>query len=241
MQLTVLGSSSAGNGYVIQSETEALILETGVGLIAAKKALDFNIAKVAGCLISHVHGDHAKYAIDYSQVFQTYAPASVIAMKSLEGATEVLPLVRFQTGRFTVLPFPGHHDVPCMGYIVSHPEMGNLMFLTDSFMCEYSFKGLNHVMLECNYTDKALEYAIDNGHTQAWEKQRLMTTHMELQTTKKVLLNQDLSGVNTITLIHMSGRNSDKNEIIAGLSGISGKPIVIADKGLTIDLNLSPY
>jgi ribonuclease BN (tRNA processing enzyme) len=64
---------------------------------------------------------------------------------------------------------------------------------------------------------------------------------MELQTTKKVLLNQDLSGVNTITLIHMSGRNSDKNEIIAGLSGISGKPIVIADKGLTIDLNLSPY
>jgi len=64
---------------------------------------------------------------------------------------------------------------------------------------------------------------------------------MELQTTKKVLLNQDLSVINTITLIHVSGRNSDRSEIIAELIGISGKPIVIAEKGLKVDLNLSPY
>ena len=241
MKLTVLGSSSSGNGYVIQSQSEAIIVEAGMPLITAKKALHFDIMKVAACLITHEHGDHAKYAIDYSQVFPTFAPESVITAKRLKGAFEAKPLVKQQAGRFTILPFMAHHDVPCVGYIIGHPDMGSLMFLTDSFMCEYSFKGLGHVMLECNYTDKALEYAIDNGHTQAWEKRRLMTTHMELQTTKKVLLNQDLSGVNTITLIHMSGRNSDKNEIMAELSGISGKPIVIADKGLTIDLNLSPY
>ncbi|MCJ7821269.1 MAG: MBL fold metallo-hydrolase [Bacteroidales bacterium] len=226
---------------MIQSETEAIIIEAGVGLIAAKKALDFNISKVAACLVTHEHGDHAKYAADYSRVFLTYAPASVIAAKRLTGATEVKPLVKYKVGLFTILPFMAHHDVPCMGYVISHPEMGNLMFLTDSFMCEYSFKGLNHVMLECNYTDRALGYAIDNGITQAWEKRRLMTTHMELQTTKQVLLNQDLSGVNTITLIHMSGRNSDKNEITGELAGVFGKPIVIASTGLKIDLNLSPY
>jgi hypothetical protein len=39
----------------------------------------------------------------------------------------------------------------------------------------------------------------------------------------------------------MSGRNSDKNEITEELSGIAGKPIVIAEKDLKIDLNLTPY
>ena len=241
MQLTVLGSSSTGNGYVIQSETEAIIIEAGVGLIAAKKALGFNITKVAACLITHEHGDHAKYAADYSRVFQTYSPASLIEKKGLGNISEAKPLVKFKVGGFTVLPFQAHHDVPCLGYVISHPKIGNLMFLTDSFMSEYSFKGVNHIMVECNYTDKALEYAIDNGITPVWERRRLMTTHMELQATKKVLLNQDLSVINTITLIHVSGRNSDRSEIIAELIGISGKPIVIAEKGLKVDLNLSPY
>jgi len=241
MRLTVLGSSSASNGYVIQSETEAIVIEAGVGLVTAKKALDFNITKVAAVIITHEHGDHAKFAEDYSRVFPIFAPEAVITAKRLTGATEAIPLVKFQAGRFTILPFPAHHDVPCMGYVISHPDMGSLMFLTDSFMCEYSFKGLNHIMLECNYTDRALEYAIENGQTQVWERRRLMTTHMELQTTKRVLLNQNLAGVNTITLIHMSGRNGDQKEITAELAGISGKPIVIAVKGLEVDLNISPY
>jgi phosphoribosyl 1,2-cyclic phosphodiesterase len=124
MQLTVLGSSSTANGYVIQSETEAIIIEAGVGLIAAKKALGFNISKVAACLISHFHGDHAKYATDYCRVFQTYAPASVLEVKGSGNITEAKPLVKFKVGGFTVLPFQAHHDVPCFGYIVGHPEMG---------------------------------------------------------------------------------------------------------------------
>lgn len=241
MRLTVLGSSSASNGYVIQSKTEAIVIEAGVGLVTAKKALGFNTSKVAACLITHQHGDHAKYAVEYSRAFPVFAPTDVISNKNLKGAIEVVPLVKYQAGRFTILPFPAHHDVPCVGYVISHPDMGNLMFLTDSFMCEYSFKGLSHIMLECNYTDRALEYAIENGQTQLWERRRLMTTHMELQTTKRVLLNQDLAVVNTITLIHMSERNGDQKEITAELAGISGKPIVIAVKGLEVDLNISPY
>jgi hypothetical protein len=37
MKLTVLGSSSSGNGYVIQSQSEAIIVEAGMPLITAKK------------------------------------------------------------------------------------------------------------------------------------------------------------------------------------------------------------
>lgn len=241
MQLTVLGSSSAGNGYVIQSETEALIIEAGVGLMTAKEALKYNVMKVAGCIISHEHGDHCKHARNYEKVFPTFALQSVIKAQRLEHTTEVMPLHRFVAGNFAVLPFTAHHDVPCLGYIVSHPDMGTLMFLTDSFYCEYSFKGINHIMIECNYNDEALEYAIDTGITNAYMKKRLMTTHMELQTTRKVLLMQDLSQLQTVTILHLSSENSDENEMVSQLSGWTGKRIYVAKKGLSVDLNTIPY
>ena len=55
MVLSVINSSSDANGYIIHNESEALILECGCKLIDVKKALDWNIRKVVGCLISHEH------------------------------------------------------------------------------------------------------------------------------------------------------------------------------------------
>ena len=56
MILKVLGSSSTGNCYLLQSsEGETLIIECGVHLKEIKKALNFNIRNVAGVLISHEH------------------------------------------------------------------------------------------------------------------------------------------------------------------------------------------
>jgi phosphoribosyl 1,2-cyclic phosphodiesterase len=241
MKLTVLGSSSSGNGYVIQSETEALVIEAGVGLMTLKEALSFNVMKVQGCIITHEHGDHSKYASNYEKVFQVYALDSVIKAQMLVRTKEVEPLRSFNAGRFTILPFTAHHDVRNVGYIVTHPEMGSLMFLTDSFYTEYSFKGINHVMIECNYNDEALEYAIESGATNVYMKKRLMTTHMELQTTKKILLMQDQSSLQTVTILHLSSENSDEREMVDQLSRATGKRIYVARKGLTVDLNINPY
>lgn len=212
MKLTVIGSSSSGNCYIIQSDTEAIILEAGVGLDKAKKALGFNVSKVNACLITHFHGDHAGRAVDYEKVFPVYALNHVIESKHLTRSTEVRPLIKFTAGRFTVLPFCAEHDVPCVGYLISHPEIGKLMFLTDSFLCQYKFKGLNHILIECNYSDKALQEAIDAGSTHRAMRTRLMTTHMELKTCCKVINQQDLSNTHNIVLLHLSSRNSDGAE-----------------------------
>ncbi|HCB45364.1 MAG TPA: MBL fold hydrolase, partial [Algoriphagus sp.] len=59
MKLIVLGSSSAGNCYILQdNQGNSLILEAGVRIKEIKKALDFDISGIQGCLISHRHGDH---------------------------------------------------------------------------------------------------------------------------------------------------------------------------------------
>lgn len=56
MFLSVINSGSSGNGYILQDDKEALIIEAGCKLLDIKKALNFNISKVVGCLVSHEHG-----------------------------------------------------------------------------------------------------------------------------------------------------------------------------------------
>ena len=68
MKLKVLGSSSEGNGYILESDSEALCIEAGVKLSEFKKSLDFNIKKVKGVIVSHTHGDHSKYIKEFANL-----------------------------------------------------------------------------------------------------------------------------------------------------------------------------
>ena len=56
MELIILNSRSAGNGYILRGEDgDILLFEAGVNLLEVKKALNFKIDKVLGALISHEH------------------------------------------------------------------------------------------------------------------------------------------------------------------------------------------
>ena len=47
--------SQNGNWYILENDTEALILDAGVRYKDVLKVLGYNISKVAGVLISHEH------------------------------------------------------------------------------------------------------------------------------------------------------------------------------------------
>ena len=68
MKIRCIGSSSSGNCYVIESLGHYLIVELGCNFKDVLKELDYDLSSVAGCLVSHVHGDHAAYvtkALEY--------------------------------------------------------------------------------------------------------------------------------------------------------------------------------
>lgn len=241
MELTILGSSSSGNGYIIQSDDEAIILETGIHPTKAKQALNFNTNKVKGCFITHSHGDHSKYAALYDNIFQVYANSHVIETKKLKSAKEIKAGRGVKCGGFRVLPFTAFHDVPTLGFLIAHQDMGTLVFLTDSFMSENIFKGVNHFLVECNYSDEVLQSAIDTGLTHPAMRKRLMTTHMELKTAEKFILSHDLTEVYNIVLIHLSRFNSDRKLFTDILTRSTGKGVVVAETGMKIELNNNPY
>lgn len=240
MVLKVLGSSSSGNCYILDNGNEALIIEAGIRFADVKKALDFNIRKVAGCLITHRHNDHSKYIRSMvDNGIPTLAIDDVWTAKDTTGsrATTIIPGKGYKLGNFKVMPFDACHDVPCVGYIINHPETGKILFLTDSFMCEYVFKGLSHVMIECNYSDSDLIKAINDGRTLPSQRERLMTSHMELGTCKEILKATNLSDVGNVVLLHLSDNNSNEEYFVQEIQKTTGKCVYAARPGLIIDMN----
>lgn len=240
MVLKVLGSSSQGNCYILENKNEALIIEAGVRFIEVKKALGFDIRKVSGCLITHQHNDHARYIKAMVESgFPTLALEEVWTAKGVTGSRAYC-IERgkgYRFGRFKVLPFDACHDVPCVGYLIDHPETGRIMFLTDSCMCEYVFPGLNQVMIECNYSDAKLVEAINAGRTLPSQRERLMTSHMELNTCKGFLCANDLTNVANIVLLHLSNNNSDEKHFVSEIERQTGKVVYAAHTGLEIELD----
>ena len=240
MKLVVLGSSSSGNCYVLDAGDEALILEAGIRLNEVKKVLGFNIRKVVGCLITHQHGDHAKYIKGMVEMgFTTLALPEVWTAKEVWGSRSVAiaPGKGYKLGNFKIIPFPAFHDVPCVGYMINHPQSGNIMFLTDSYVCEYKFRNLNHVLIECNYADNALYQAIREGRTLPSQRERLLTSHMELETCKEYLKSSDLSQVMNIILLHLSKDNGDEPLFVSEIERATGKEVYAGKRGLTVNLD----
>lgn len=245
MRLNVLGSDSNGNCYVLQNDKEALIIEVGVRFSEVKKALKWQLSKVVGAVITHEHNDHAKYVRDFvSNGITVLALPSVFKAKGIDSLSfrkEIEPMHGYIVGGFKVFAIPVCHDVPCVGFIIEHEDMGRMLFVTDTMMLEYRVPGLNHILLEANYAEDILDAKIEAGSVPLSMKPRLIHSHMEIETTKGILRANDLSGVNEIVLIHLSNGNSDERRFVREVQETSGKPVYAAVAGLELNLSINPY
>lgn len=245
MKLTVLGSNSNGNCYLLQSSNGVLIVEAGLHARTIKQALNFNISQVVGAIITHCHNDHAGYAKELWQAgIPLYAHQSVFQAKHLTNQPfchEITPHKGFQVGDFRIFPFEVMHDVPCMGFVIDHEEMGRLLFVTDTMLLEYTVPRLNHILLEANYSDEILERNIISGRVPAAMRERLLQSHIELKTTKSILAANDLSAVQEIVLIHLSDNNSDERLFVQEITQQTGKRVYAARAGLTLEIGKQPY
>lgn len=251
MELTVIGTGSSGNGYILQNETEALIIECGMPLKDAKKSLGWNLSKVSGAIVSHRHNDHAGHVVDYANAgIPILALSDVIESKKLDRNCQALyPGNGYAFGRFKVMPFMVEHDVPCVGFLISHPECGRVLFVTDTYVVGHrmengqmhlaTFRDINHWLIEANYTTWIVDRNIKSGGRMTPQmKERLLMSHLSLGNCIKTLLRHDLSRTKDITLIHMSDGNSDEKLFVKRVRDATGKRVIPARAGLTIDYNM---
>lgn len=245
MKLTVLGSNSAGNCYLLTTDTEVLILELGIRFKHIKEALKFDLSKVVYAICSHEHGDHSKAVKDAVNagidVVMSTGTQNKLNIKSHRIKT-IAHGQKYKAGNFEILAFNTNHDcAEPLGFLIRHPECGQICFITDSYFIEYTFPCITHFLVEANFCDQVINERLQCGKIHPAQVIRTRSSHMSIDTCKKLLMANDLSKVVNILLIHLSDGNSDAKRFKQEVAELTRCNTEIATKGLCIDLNLTPF
>jgi len=233
MQIKFFASSSAGNcGYISDGKTK-ILLDAGIRFKDLQMYLDYSLPDIAGCLVSHEHADHSKavkeltkHAVDCYMAAETANTINVTSHR----IRIVEPLKQFKIGTFTILPFELQHDVTNLGYLMASGKE-KAVYIIDSFFCRYKFPGLTHVLMEVNWNMEKLNENVKNGVLPVDLKNRVIQSHMGLETAVEFLAANDLSNVKQIYILHMSNGNSDEKLIRETLQKKTGKEIIIVAEG----------
>lgn len=229
IEIKSLASSSKGNAYVVSDGVTNLLVECGISwkqIQILSGWINFD-----AILVSHQHIDHCKGVIEAQKTgIDIYVP---------ETAKRVLKLVRhnviglshgqtFKVGTFNIMPFDLQHDVPTLGYLMASSNGDKICFISDSFYCKYKFNGVTHWMLEANNSKDILDERVQSGELHSSLRNRIVKSHMSLDTLKEMLLANDLSKTEEIWLLHLSDGNSDEARFKREVQEITGKVVILA-------------
>lgn len=232
--IKVLASGSAGNCYLLETSKETLILECGIKYKDILKGLNFDLSKVVGCLISHEHKDHSKAMNDLINkgidIYASKGTHHALPGNEIEAYHRfAITNSQFKTiGGFFIIPFTTQHDVAePLGFVIHHEELGGILFATDTYYLKYRFDKIEHVLIECNYSEDVLK------DLPSW-RARVLKSHMSLETLKEALKTWDLSNTKDITLIHISEGNGDPQRFKKEIEELTGIKTYIAVPELEI-------
>lgn len=246
MKLKIISTGSIGNAYILENENEALLIECGVNIKLIKKAIDFNVSKIVGCILTHEHQDHAKSVNDVMtlgiNVYSCKGTFDALGISNHHRAHNCNRVDTFKIGNFEIMNFDVKHDAAePSGFLIRHPDCGKILFLTDTYYCEYTFKGLNNIIVEANYSKEIIDRKYGIESNKEFLRNRILKSHFSLENCMGLLKANDLSQVNNIVLIHLSDSNSDEVEFQKQVQEVTGKNVTVASKNLEINFSKTPF
>lgn len=236
-QLKVLSSGSHGNAYILECDNEYLLIELGVEWKAILKGLGYDLTKVQGCIASHKHKDHSKSIANALK-----SGLSVYSCKDVQMChpkVKVLELgKKTRIGGFRVQPIPLEHSVECYGFIIEHDEFGKILFATDCKEFRYKVKNVNHIMIECNWSEDII---IDNMCDNIEMRSRY-DNHLELNDCISAIRANHNPFLQNVVLLHLSFANGDENAFLDAVkSSIGINDVFVAKEGLTLELKKEEF
>lgn len=227
MKLKCIATGSTGNCYTLTSDSgETLILDCGIPIKEIKKGLNWNITGVVGAICTHNHQDHSKSVADIRNMgIRVFNPALDI----------FLDVVHF--GDFTIRPFDlttidgrwthtnaDGMECPCYGFLITHLEMGRMLYITDTELIKWKFKDINHILLGVNY-DKDL---IDRGTGKA---NHVFRGHLSIDTACDFVKANHLNNLQNVIMCHLSAENADRDSFIEKMkNAVNGANVDVAER-----------
>ena len=234
MKLKGIATGSTGNCYTVTSDSgETLILDCGVPIKEIKKGLNWNIKNIVGVLCTHKHLDHSKSVKDFRQI-----GISIYGLYS-----EVAYMRTMKVGEFTTKPFDlttidgnwthtNADGTPCpiYGFLITHKEMGRMLYITDCELIKWRYRDINHVLLGVNY-DKNLISGDDA------KKNHVVRGHMSIDTACDFVKANASDRLQNVIMCHLSSENADSDSFIEKMKKVAyGANVDVAVAGKSWDL-----
>lgn len=234
MKLKCIATGSAGNCYTLTSDSgETLILDCGIPIKEIKKGLDWNIKDVVGVLCTHKHLDHSKSVKDFETmgipVFAPYRSLKPMIMGDYRLKIQAFDLTTVD-GRWTHTNADGS-ECPCYGFLITHPEIGRMLYITDTELIKWRFKDINHILLGVNY-DKDL---IDRDNT--GKANHVFGGHLSIDTACDFVKANYSDSLQNVIMCHLSSENADSDSFIEKMKKVvCGANVGVAEAGKSWDL-----
>ena len=106
-------------------------------------------------------------------------------------------------------------ECPCYGFLITHPEMGKLLYITDTEFCKWRFADVNHILISCNYQ---IKYIDDENVA---KRNHVFRGHMELETVKDFVMANKTDSLQNVILCHLSRDNAVPSECVAEVKKIA--------------------
>ena len=233
MKLKCIATGSTGNCYTLTSDSgETLILDCGVPIKEIKKGLNWNVKDVVGVLCTHQHLDHSKSVKDFEAMgIPVFAP--YISLEPMRMSKE------FKIQAFDLTTIGGnwtHTDAngepcPIFGFLITHKEMGRMLYITDCNLIKWRFKDINHILLGVNY-DKDL---IDRDNTS--KANHVFRGHLSIDTACDFVKANYSDSLQNVIMCHLSAENADSDSFIEKMKKVACRAnVCVAEKGLEVEL-----
>lgn len=233
MKLKCISTGSSGNCYLLQADNgETLILDCGISIKEIKKGLNWDIRGVVGAICTHSHQDHSKSLNEFKAMgIPIYAP--YISQKPMAIGSGAFKIQSFDLttvdGRWTHTDADGT-ECPCYGFLITHQEMGKLLYITDTELIKWRFKDINHILLGVNY-DKDL---VDTDNPKA---NHVFRGHLSIDTACDFVKANDSDSLQNVIMCHLSSENADKDSFIEKMeNAVNGANVDVAVAGKSWDL-----
>lgn len=159
MTLKCIATGSNGNCYILTSDSgKHLILDAGVPISEIKQGIDFDVANVEACLVTHRHKDHILSANKVAKFTTIWHPYSAPEFKRLHA----------KFGNFDIQSFDvPHNGIDNRAFIIT-VDNTKILYATDYEYIPYdlSNQGINIALVEMNYqSDRIIDIDEHRRHT----------------------------------------------------------------------------
>lgn len=183
---------------------------------------------------SHPPLDHSKSLNDFKAMgIPIYAPYIQYAQHEGIHRYHTIPFSGFKVKAFDLTTIDGnwtHTDAngepcPIYGFLITHKEMGRMLYITDCELIKWRFKDINHILLGVNY-DKDL---IDRNNT--GKANHVFRGHLSIDTACDFVKANYSDSLQNVIMCHLSSENSDRDSFIEKMKRVAyGANVDVAER-----------